>query len=168
MPKRKDAASRQRIRAPAITNQQRGDAGERDVIRKVRCPNCGSKLQQLPPSFPIFDVQCTRCVFRAQVKSSNSAPRDEVFGSGHSVLSHYLKAGQIMPPLIVNFRGDKNGRTRQSIMLFPFLTHRNIRRRVRGKRSVREGYKEFNFVGLKHESTPKVVLFPTAQTNGRS
>ena len=50
-----------------------GDQGEVDVVEKIVCPNCGKKMSQLPNSFPLYDLQCTACNFRAQVKSSNSS-----------------------------------------------------------------------------------------------
>jgi len=62
--------------------KSRGDQGEDEVVQKVKCPNCRSKLMKLPPSFPLYDVQCTRCLFRAQIKSARCKPKNEIFGAG--------------------------------------------------------------------------------------
>lgn len=84
-------------------HQAAGEAGEREVCDKVPCPNCGRKLVQLPPGFPMFDVQCSRCLFRAQVKTVNGKPRGVIRGAGWDIYEKVLKAGHLAPPLIVNF-----------------------------------------------------------------
>ena len=63
-------------------NRESGDKGERDIIQKVLCPNCNKKLMILPPNYPLYDVQCTACSFRAQVKTTNGKPRGVIFGAG--------------------------------------------------------------------------------------
>ena len=45
--------------------------GEKVVVEKVPCPNCGKRLMPLPPNYPLYDLQCTGCLFRAQVKKSS-------------------------------------------------------------------------------------------------
>jgi hypothetical protein len=138
-----------------------GRAGEAAVVEVVRCPNCQSKLLLLPPGFPLFDVQCTRCMFRAQVKTVRAAPlKDQVFGAGWDVLEKSLKAGQLIPPLILNFQwvdGATNAK-RHEVYFYPFLTKDNVRRRQRSDRGQRPGYKEFNYVGLL--TVPQMKLFP--------
>jgi hypothetical protein len=158
MPKRSIRAKPRSSLVAPPSNRSRGDDGELDVIAQVECPHCGHDLQQLPPGFPIFDVQCTRCVFRAQVKTNATKPKGVIFGSGYQVLRHHLLTGQLMPPLIVNFRWTEARRRRQQIVLFPFLTKHNVRQRTRGSKGARPGYSEFNFVGLADEATPRVVL----------
>lgn len=140
------------------SNVSRGTDGERDVISKVPCPNCGKRLMALPTGFPLFDVQCTGCVFRAQVKTNNSKPKGIIFGAGFAVMNHVLRTGQMIPPLIANFRWKEHGRERQVILLYPFLTTRHIRKRVLMKGSRRAGYAMFNYVGLQDPDTARTTL----------
>lgn len=51
-----------------------GTEGEKEVISLIKCPNCGKELMSLPESYPLCDVLCTACHFRAQIKSSSSNP----------------------------------------------------------------------------------------------
>src|SRR3989344_3765554 len=48
-------------------NKESGDAGEIEVVNLVPCPNCGKPLMSLPKNYPLYDIQCTGCLFRAQV-----------------------------------------------------------------------------------------------------
>ena len=45
---------------------------------------------KLPAGYPIYDVQCTACAFRAQVKSANSKPKNEIFGTGWDIMEKTL------------------------------------------------------------------------------
>jgi hypothetical protein len=138
-----------------------GKAGEHWVTRAIPCPNCQSKLTLLPPGFPLFDVQCSRCLFRAQVKTNRCRPKDQIFGAGWEILDKTLKTGQLIPPLLVNFEwSDKAGKKRHEVHFFPFLTKANIRRHKRSMRGQRPGYKQFNYVGLRN--APSVQLFPSS------
>ena len=50
-------------------NKIAGDFGEQEIVDKMPCPNCGKTLMLLPKNYPLFDLQCTGCSFRAQVKT---------------------------------------------------------------------------------------------------
>ncbi len=63
-------------------NKKAGDLGEKEVVEKVSCPNCGKRLMQLPPNYPLYDLQCSSCSFRAPVKTNKSKPKDEIFRAG--------------------------------------------------------------------------------------
>jgi DNA-directed RNA polymerase subunit RPC12/RpoP len=138
--------------------RRRGEQGERDIIAKVKCPHCRSRLMQLPPSFPIYDVQCTRCLFRAQVKSARTKPKGELFGGGWEIMEKSLRAGQLVPPLIVNFRWRAKGKSCQAIYFFPFISKANMRPRTRSRRGRRPGYREFNYVNLLKDNVPRISL----------
>ena len=146
-----------------MKSRESGTAGELAVIEVVPCPNCQSQLMALPAGFPLFDVQCTRCMFRAQVKTARCAPpKDQIFGAGWDVLEKTRKTGQLIPPLLVNFqRQDAAGKTRQEVYFFQFLTNENIRRRQRSQDGKRPGYREFNYVGLLN--APQMRLFPPSE-----
>jgi hypothetical protein len=137
-----------------------GAKGELEIINDFKCPNCKSKLLRLPACFPLFDVQCERCLFRAQVKTARCAPKDEIFGAGWDILDKNLKAGHLIPPLIVifNWQDKKTRKLNSKVLFFPFLTMKNIRRRKRSHKGKRPGYREFNYIGLRDEKLPQMVL----------
>jgi len=143
-----------------------GDVGEAYVVRRIRCPHCNKRLIRLPAGFPLFDVHCEGCVFRAQVKTNNAKPRNEIFGAGYDVLQHFQKSGQLIPPLIVVFRWREGSAARERVVFYPFLTTRNLRKRVRGASGSRPGYREFNYVDL--ETAPSIDLTPKQRKQSAS
>ena len=63
-------------------NKIHGDNGEIDIINLILCPNCNKKLMLLPKNYPLYDIQCTACNFRAQVKTNHTKPKPIIFGAG--------------------------------------------------------------------------------------
>jgi len=124
--------------------QDVGDKGELEVIAEVKCPNCHKKLMLLPKGYPLVDVQCTACHFRAQIKTQQSKPKDTVYGAGWDIMDKTLKSGYQIPPLIVNFRWKEG----QEIRFYPFIPKDNIRKRVLSSSARRANYKMFNYFGL--------------------
>ena len=121
-----------------------GGAGEKEVIRLVRCPNCGKRLKQQPPGYPLYDVHCTACSFRAQVKTNQRKPKNVNFGAGWTILKSALKTGAFIPPLIVNSKGGERSPTKREIRFYPFIPRDNIKKRGAAKGS----YPMFNYIGL--------------------
>jgi len=134
-------------RLPA-RNKVAGDDGERDVVEKVPCPNCGKQLMQLPQNYPLYDLQCTGCSFRAQVKTNNCKPKDVIFGAGWEIMEKVMKSGFMVPPLIANFRWTEQGECRQKILFYPFVPKQNLVKRQLSPTAKRANYKMFNYVGL--------------------
>ena len=130
------------------SNQQTGDAGERDVVRLVPCPNCGKKLMQLPKNYPLYDVQCTGCSFRAQVKTNNKKPRARIFGAGWEIMNKVLKSGFMTPSLIVNFRWVSNRKKKQEIRFYPFVPKANLKKHLADIKSRHRKHWMFNYIGL--------------------
>ena len=117
-----------------------GEIGEKDVCELVKCPNCNKKLIQLPRNYPLFDVQCESCYFRAQIKTSSKKPVDTIPGSSYNIMLIARKIGLILPPLIVNYKWkDEKKKQRHEIRFYPFVSIRNmypsIRRIKQKKRS---------------------------------
>lgn len=138
-------------------NKIAGDKGEIDVIKKVPCPNCNKKLMLLPQGYPLFDVQCTGCSFRAQVKTNNSKPKKEIFGAGWQIMEKVLKAGFITPPMIANFKWkDKKGH-HQEIRFYPFVTKKNLKKYKLPPHARRANYWMFNYIGL--DKLPFFVIY---------
>lgn len=139
-------------------SKQEGSKGEQEIIDLIKCPNCGAKLMSLPVGYPLFDVQCKKCLFRAQIKTNNCKPKDQVFGAGWDIMQKNLRTGQMIPPLIVNFKWQEGSSQRRKVIFFPFLTKKNIKLKIRSESGAHPGYQEFNYVGLLDENTPKTVL----------
>jgi hypothetical protein len=78
-----------------MNNKKAGDVGEQEVVDLVPCPNCGKPLMKLPPNYPLVDIQCTGCTFRAQVKTNRSKPKSIVFGAGWDIVEKTLKWRQL-------------------------------------------------------------------------
>lgn len=138
-------------------NKQFGDEGEKEVVDLIPCPNCGKELMVLPPNFPLFDVQCSGCSFRAQVKTSKSRPRPVIFGAGWDIMDKVLKAGYITPPLITNFKWQEKGVERREIRFYPFVPKRSLQKYRLPPTAKRANYWMFRYVGL--DELPYFVLF---------
>ncbi len=129
-------------------NRKAGDLGEKEVVRLVPCPNCKKPLMQLPANYPLYDLQCTGCAFRAQAKTNNSKPTDEIFGAGWEIMEKVLKSGFMIPPLLANFKWTENGMKRQRIIFYPFIPKSHLKKRQLSPNARRANYKMFNYVGL--------------------
>ncbi len=116
-----------------MTYKAYGNAGEKEVITLIKCPNCGRDLMSLPESFPLCDALCTGCHFRTQIKTSGSSPyaSKTVRGSGWDILEKSVKAGALIPSLIVNYKWDEDGQQRQEIRFYPFLLKANLKESLR-------------------------------------
>ncbi len=128
-------------------NRHRGKKGEKQVVNLVRCPNCGKKLSLLPPGYPMYDLQCTACSFRAQVKTPSRSPKNQVLGASWDILHRVLRAGFMIPPLIINFTWGTGRGRKQIIRFYPFIPTRNIvpyKVNSQGNAS----YKSFYYTGL--------------------
>ncbi|MFL6286298.1 MAG: DpnI domain-containing protein [Pyrinomonadaceae bacterium] len=139
-------------------NQVSGNKGERLVAKLVPCPNCGKELMNLPVNYPLYDLQCSACFFRVQVKSSQSKPTPGhvVPGSGWDIMEKALKIGMLIPPLIVVYSWTENKKKRQKIVFYPFVPKLNLRKKTVNFKSGRV-YKMFDFTNL--YKLPSFVLY---------
>ena len=138
-------------------NKLSGDAGEKEVVDLIPCPNCNKKLMILPPSFPLFDIQCTGCSFRAQVKTNLSKPKKEIFGAGWEIIDKVTKSGYIVPPLITNFKWTEKNVKKQEIRFYPFVPKLNLKKYKLSETARRANYWMFRYIGL--DSLPYFPLF---------
>ncbi len=129
-----------------MNNKESGDLGEKDIINLVPCPNCKKKLMLLPQNYPLVDVQCTACYFRAQVKTISSSPKDVSFGAGWEIMNKVLKSGYMIPPTFFNFKWN-NG-DNQEIRFYPFIPRLNLQSYKLSETAKRANYKMFRYVGL--------------------
>jgi hypothetical protein len=102
----------------------------------------------LPPNYPLYDVQCTGCSFRAQVKTNASKPKAVVFGAGWDIMEKVLKSGFMTPALFLNFKWEEKGRKKQEIRFYPFVPKTNLRKYTLSKKARRANYKMFNYIGM--------------------
>jgi hypothetical protein len=138
-------------------NKESGDAGELEVVNLVPCPNCGKSLMTLPKNYPLYDVQCTGCLFRAQIKTNNSKPKPQIFGAGWDVIEKVMKSGYMVPPLIANFKSkDKDG-LHQEIRFYPFVPKINLKMHKLSPTARRANYKMFNYIGI--DEIPYFTLY---------
>lgn len=139
------------------TNKQNGDIGEQELIHLIACPNCGKKLMILPPNYPLYDIQCTGCSFRAQVKTNKSKPKKEIFGAGWEIIDKVLKSGFLAPSLITNYKWDDDKGERREIRFYPFVPKSNLKKRLaKIKRNNRQHWM-FNYIGL--DELPYFVVY---------
>lgn len=129
-------------------NKLNGDIGEQDVVEKVPCPNCGKKLMLLPKNYPLYDVQCTGCLFRAQVKTNNSKPKPVIFGAGWDIIEKVMKSGYMIPPLMTNFKWTEKGNVCQEIRFYPFVPKINLKMHKLSPTARRANYRMFNYIGI--------------------
>ena len=137
-------------------NHRTGSRGEKEIVEMVACPNCGKHLMGLPPNFPLYDVQCTGCSFRAQVKTVKSKPKGIFFGAGWEIMDKVLKSGYMVPSLIVNFKWREKGRARQEIRFYPFIPKANLRKYQLSSSARRADYKMFLYCGM--DKLPHFIL----------
>lgn len=139
------------------SNRENGDTGEQEIIDLVPCPNCQKKLMLLPPNFPLYDVQCTGCSFRAQVKTNQSKPKAVIFGAGWEIMDKVLKSGFITPSIFANFKWMEKGVENQEVRFYPFVPKKNLRKYQLSETARRANYKMFNYVGL--DTLPYFLMY---------
>tara|TARA_Y100000817_G_C16510804_1_gene391084 strand:+ start:45 stop:482 length:438 start_codon:yes stop_codon:yes gene_type:complete len=125
-----------------------GKIGEQEVCDLVPCPNCKRPLMMLPKNYPLYDLQCTGCSFRAQVKTNKSKPKAQIRGAGWNIMEKVLKSGFLVPPLIANFKWNEKGDEKQKIIFYPFIPKSNLRKYQLSPTHRQPNYKMFNYVGL--------------------
>ena len=138
-------------------NKQAGDDGEVEVVELVACPNCGKELMTLPPNYPLYDVQCTGCLFRAQIKTNNTKPKPIIFGAGWDIISKVMKSGYMVPPLITNFKWEDATGAHQEIRFYPFIPKINLKMHQLSPTARRANYKMFNYIKI--DEIPFFVLY---------
>ena len=138
-------------------NKISGDIGEQEIVDLIPCPNCKKKLMLLPKNYPLYDLQCTGCSFRVQVKTNNSKPKAEIFGAGWEIIDKVLKSGFMMPPLITNFKWNERGIEHQKIIFYPFIPRSHLKKRQLSPTARRANYKMFNYIGL--DKLPSFILY---------
>lgn len=142
-----------------------GNKGEKEVIALIRCPNCDKYLMTLPPNYPLYDIQCTGCAFRAQIKTNRHKPKPKVLGAGWTIIEKVLKSGFTVPPLIVNFKWKERGIRKREIRFYPFIPKSTLEHYQLSKKARRPEYKMFRYTKL--DELPHFVLYPKGKISNR-
>lgn len=130
------------------TKRESGNSGEQEIVNLIPCPNCGKSLMKLPPNYPLYDVQCTGCSFRAQVKTNQSKPKSVVFGAGWQIMNKVLKSGYMTPPLFLNFKWIEKGVSKQEVRFYPFVPKKNLFNYRLSEKARRANYEMFTYTGM--------------------
>lgn len=138
-------------------NKLSGDTGEQEIVDNIPCPNCSKSLMLLPPGYPLYDVQCTACSFRAQVKTNICKPKPVIFGAGWEIMNKVLKSGFLVPPLITNFKWIEKEVDRQEIRFYPFVPKKNLKKYQLSETARRANYWMFRYEGL--DNLPYFTMF---------
>jgi len=136
-----------------MKNKEKGDIGEKEVVEKISCPNCNKKLMLLPKNYPLVDVQCTGCIFRAQVKTINDAPKNNLFGAGWDIMNKTLKSGYMVPSTLINFKWNDH----QEIRFYPFIPKTTLKDYKLSEKARRANYRMFHYT--KMNELPYFVLY---------
>lgn len=116
--------------AKTISNTESGERAVQFVLAEVSCPYCTKALMDLPRATPVYDVACSRCEFRAQVKSVETRKRSRIRGASARPLAGLRLAGKLSPPLIVVWQWDGEQRSADEVSLFPLVPWSHVRERV--------------------------------------
>ena len=138
-------------------NKQPWETDEKEVAKLIKCPNCRKKLMLLPPNYPLCDVQCTGCLFRAQIKTVNSKPRNTLFGAGWEIMNKVLKSGYMVPSLLLNFKWKEKNKKKQEIRFYPFIPRVNLHKYKLSPTARRANYKMFLYRNI--DKIPHFVLY---------
>ena len=125
-------------------------------------PELRETTHAAPEELPSLRSSCEGCSFRAQVKTVNSKPKDEILGAGWDILSKVLKSGFLIPPLFVNFKWPKSSPQNQEIRFYPFVPKSNIVMYRLSPSARRANYRMFRYTGL--ASLPYFVVYQRGES----
>ena len=111
----------------------------------------------LPPNYPLYDIQCTGCSFRAQIKTIGSKPKKLFFGAGWEIMEKVLKSGFMVPSLFANFNWTEKGIAKQEIRFYPFVPKTNLRKYQLSSNARRANYKMFHYQNM--DQLPFFVVY---------
>lgn len=131
-----------------------GDLGEDFVAKNAPCPACGKTLTKLPESYPLFDLQCSACTFRCQVKATGKRPQKNILGAGWTIFNAALKTGQQVPPLVYVANLNEGP---PIVRFYPFIPRSHLEpRQPFPDGHKRESYLQFSY--LRMNRVPSFVL----------
>ncbi len=139
------------------TNKETWNQWEKEIVSLVQCPNCQKPLMLLPPNYPLYDLQCTGCSFRAQVKTISKKPSKLFFGAGRDIMEKVLKSGFMIPPLFANFKRKEQGKEKQEVRFYPFIPKGNLHKYQLSSTARRANYKMFHYQNM--DTLPYFIVY---------
>ena len=89
-----------------------------------------------------------RLLIQSTGKTVKSKPKDVIRGAGWDIIEKVLKAGFMIPPLLVNFKWKTKGIRKQKIHFYPFIPKANLKKYQLSPTAIQANYKMFNYIGL--------------------
>lgn len=145
-----------------MSNAARGTEAEQFVIAHVPCPSCGHELRALHKGFPLYDLDCTRCLLRTQVKRILAPPRNRIRGASWDVMNHHLRTGQLVPPIFACF-GWRKEDSEPQVYFFPFIPATHLKKRVLSESHATPGRKMTEYERMLE--LPKIVVWERADAH---
>lgn len=102
----------------------------------------------LPKHYPLYDIQCVGCIFRAQVKTGNHKPGNQIIGAGWDIIEKVLKSGFLVPPMITNYAWEDKEGQHQEIRFYPFVPKKHLKMHQLSPTARRANYKMFTYVNM--------------------
>ncbi len=138
-----------------------GDIGEKFVASNAPCPACGKALVALPEGYPLFDLQCSACTFRCQVKATVKQRQNAIPGGGWSILNAVLKTGQHVPPLIYVSRVGEAHSGSPVVRFFPFIPRNHLKK----VQPFPDGHKRADYLQFRYTRMNRVPSFILNEKN---
>ena len=149
--------------AAGVTNRTAsGEEGELWVRQHVRCPNCAKGwFERYPSGYPLYDVYCLRCQFRAQVRKHYlPASRSRHVGASWEKIGASLTVGEPLPPIIYCHGWPSGAADPEEVFLYPFVPYSVVKARAI-KTGPQTGRNMTDYVGLR--DVPRMLLWRAGQ-----
>jgi len=140
-----------------ISSAARGVEAEAFVVARIPCPSCGHALRAMAPGYPLYDVECTRCLLRAQVKRILAGPRDRIRGASWDVIAHHFKTGHLVPPMFACWGWPTGTPEPSEVWFFPLIPTSHLKMRVLSERHKTPGRRMAEYVDMR--GVPHFVVF---------
>lgn len=139
------------------TNKETGNIWEQEMVDLIDCPNCKKKLMLLPQNYPLYDLQCTGCSFRAQVKTISHKPSKSFFWAWWDIMEKVLKSWFMVPALFANFKREEKDVQKQEVRFYPFIPKSNLEKYQLSPTARRANYKMFRYQNM--DTVPHFTVY---------
>ena len=94
------------------------------VLNFVPCPSCNAKLEPRLVEGDVRNVFCTWCDFSCRFVSMYTAGNNKHFALRRADLDALLQLRKTLPPLMIHYKWESVGITREQVDLYPFIAFR--------------------------------------------
>ena len=92
------------------------------ILNMVPCPNCTSQLEAKPIQHEWKNVFCTNCPFACRFITVHHDPNISKFNILPEDLKKLLADKTLLPPLIIDYKWNRNNIKFEKVILFPFIS----------------------------------------------